>query len=67
MTLHSPAQVAEVLGVSKDKVLQWTRDGVITAEVREAKIIRYDLDKVRAQLAKRAKAAPTRSHLVPTI
>jgi predicted site-specific integrase-resolvase len=67
MILHSPTQVAEVLGVSKDTVLGWTRDGIITAEVREQKIIRYDLDKVRGQLAKRAKTPPHRPLLVPTI
>jgi predicted site-specific integrase-resolvase len=67
MILHSPTQVAEVLGVSKDTVLGWTRDGIITAEVREQKIIRYDLDKVRGQLAKRAKTPTCRPQLVPTI
>ena len=67
MSLHSAQQVADAFGVAKDTVLAWTRDGVLTPEVREGRIIRYDLDKVREQLAKRAKTSNRKPQLIPTI
>lgn len=67
MSLHSPAQVAEAIGVTSDTILGWTRDGIITPEVREGRVIRYDLEKVREQLAKRAKATTRKPQLIPTI
>jgi hypothetical protein len=59
------------LGISVNAVLRLYRDEVIDAEIHEGRLIRFDLEKVRAALAKRAKrnrhsvAAP--SDLVPLI
>jgi hypothetical protein len=59
------------LGISVNAVLRLYRDEVIDAEIHEGRLIRFDLEKVRAALAKRARrnrhsvAAP--SDLVPLI
>jgi hypothetical protein len=59
------------LGISVNAVLRLYRDEVIDAEIHEGRLIRFDLEKVRTALAKRAKrnrhsvAAP--SDLVPLI
>jgi hypothetical protein len=59
------------LGISVNAVLRLYRDEVIDAEIHEGRLIRFDLEKVRAALAKRAKrnrhsvAAP--SDLIPLI
>lgn len=58
--MTTAAQLAAELGVSKDSILQWTRAGIITPEIREGRTIRYDADKVREQLAKRAAKKPTK-------
>ncbi len=59
------------LGISVNAVLRLYRDEVIDAEIHEGRLIRFDLEKVRTALAKRAKrnrhsvAAPC--DLVPLI
>jgi hypothetical protein len=59
------------LGISVNAVLRLYRDEVIDAEIHEGRLIRFDLEKVRTALAKRARrnrhsvAAP--SDLVPLI
>ena len=59
------------LGISVNAVLRLYRDEAIDAEIHEGRLIRFDLEKVRTALAKRAKrnrhsvAAP--SDLVPLI
>ena len=61
------------LGMSVNAVLRLYRDGIIDAEVHEGTLIRFDAEKVKATLAKRAKrnrgevAAPTNQPgMVPT-
>jgi hypothetical protein len=59
------------LGISVNAVLRLYRDEAIDAEIHEGRLIRFDLEKVRTALAKRARrnrhsvAAP--SDLVPLI
>jgi predicted site-specific integrase-resolvase len=47
-------QLAAKLSVSPSQVTHWHQAGAITAEIAEGRCIRFDLEKVRAQLAKRA-------------
>lgn len=47
-------ELAEQLGVSKRLVMGWLADGRIPAAVREGHTLRFDPDKVRTALAKRA-------------
>ncbi|MEN9534761.1 MAG: hypothetical protein RLZ22_256 [Verrucomicrobiota bacterium] len=69
--LFSANALGKQLGISVNAVLRLYRDEVIDAEIHEGRLIRFDLEKVRAALAKRAKrnrqsiAAP--SDLVPLI
>jgi hypothetical protein len=69
--LFSANALAKELGITGDTILRLYRDEVIDAEIHEGRLIRFDLEKVRAALAKRAKrnrqsiAAP--SDLVPLI
>ena len=69
--LYSANAVAKELGVSCDTVLRLYREEVIHAEIHEGRLIRFDLEKVKASLAKRAKrnrhSVATRSDLVPLI
>ena len=58
MTLLTPQQLAEALSVSTGVIHRWTKAGTITPEIREGRCIRFDLDNVREQLAKRAKRQP---------
>lgn len=57
-----PADLAAALGVSKDSVLQWTRAGIITPEIREGRTIRFNEAKVREQLARRAAKPIRKTH-----
>jgi hypothetical protein len=69
--LFSANALGKQLGISVNAVLRLYRDEVIDAEIHEGRLIRFDLEKVRTALAKRAKrnrhsvAAP--SDLVPLI
>ena len=64
MNLSTPQQLAEAIGVSKSVILTWHREGRIPAEVCEGRVIRFDAERVKATLAKRAakqaKEAPVR-------
>ena len=51
--------LAAALGLTPATICNWTRSGTITAVVREGRILRYDLDQVRQQLAERAKSNAT--------
>jgi hypothetical protein len=70
-SLFSANALAKELGLTHGTVLRLYRDEAIDAEIHEGRLIRFDLEKVRAALAKRAKrnrhsvAAP--SDLVPLI
>ncbi len=69
--LLSANALAKELGMNGDTILRLYRDEVIDAEIHEGRLIRFDLEKVRDRLAKRAKqnrqsiARP--SDLVPLI
>jgi hypothetical protein len=69
--LFSANALAKQLGITGDTILRLYRDEVIDAEIHEGRLIRFDLEKVRTALAKRARrnrhsvAAP--SDLVPLI
>jgi DNA-binding transcriptional regulator YhcF (GntR family) len=68
--LISARAVARHLGLDGSTVLRLYRQGVIEAEVYEGRIIRFDLQKVRTTLAKRAmqnREAKESSDLVPLI
>lgn len=53
--LVSARGLARELGMSADFVLRIYREGIIDAEVHEGTLIRFDAEKVKATLAKRAK------------
>jgi len=57
MSLINAKQTAAELCVSQQTIGEWLDQGIITPEIREGRCIRFDLEKVRAQLAKRAKKA----------
>lgn len=65
--MTTPAELAAELGVSKDAVLSWTRQGIITPEIREGRTIRYNVAKVREQLAKRAAKPAKKQHATITL
>ena len=69
--LFSANALAKELGVTVNTILRLYRDEVIDAEIHEGRLIRFDLEKVRVALAKRAKrnrhSVATRSDLVPLI
>lgn len=69
--LFSANALAKELGVTVNTILRLYRDEVIDAEIHEGRLIRFDLEKVRAALAKRAKrnrhSVATRADLVPLI
>lgn len=54
-TLLNGKQLAERLGVSPSQITLWHQAGVIHAEIKEGRCIRFDLETVRGHLAKRAK------------
>ena len=64
--LLNSKQVASAIGVSPQTVGAWVAEGAITPEIREGRVIRFDLSKVRAQLAKRA-TTTTRRQKVATL
>lgn len=47
-------QLAARLGISAMQVSRWHQSGVIPAEIKEGRCIRFDLERVREHLAKRA-------------
>jgi hypothetical protein len=69
--LFSANALAKQLGLTGDTVLRLYRDDVIDAEIHEGRLIRFDIEKVRVALAKRAKrnrhSVATRADLVPLI
>lgn len=69
--LFSANALAKELGMNGDTILRLYRDEVIDAEIHEGRLIRFDLEKVRVALAKRARrnrhSVATRSDLVPLI
>lgn len=52
MKLINSRQVADELGVSPPTVRNWTKRGIITAEIKIGAVYRFDLEKVRKELAK---------------
>ena len=44
------------LGVSTATISEWVKKGIITPSIREGYIYRFDLDRVKEQLAERAKS-----------
>jgi len=69
--LISARSLANELGMTHTAILRLYRDEAINAEIHEGRLIRFDLEKVRAALAKRAlrnrHSVATRSDLVPLI
>ena len=69
--LFSARALANELGMTHTAILRLYRDEVIDAEIHEGRLIRFDLEKVRVALAKRARrnrhSVATRSDLVPLI
>jgi excisionase family DNA binding protein len=60
-------ELAEALSVHRNTVMNWLRDGVIPAAIREGKTLRFDLPAVKRALAKRAaKASPAKCDMVAT-
>jgi predicted site-specific integrase-resolvase len=47
-------QLARLLGVSKTTVSIWHKQGIISAAIEESRNVRFDAEKVRRELAKRA-------------
>jgi hypothetical protein len=52
----SARATARALGIGHAALLRFYRDGAFDAEIHEGATIRFDLQKVRIALAKRAKA-----------
>lgn len=50
----TPQQVADHLGLDVSQVLRWEKSGILTPNVREGRVVRFDLEEVKATLAKRA-------------
>ena len=69
--LFSARALANEFGMTHTAILRLYRDEVIDAEIHEGRLIRFDLEKVRVALAKRARrnrhSVATRSDLVPLI
>ena len=69
--LFSARALANELGMTHTAILRLYRDEVIDAEIHEGRLIRFDLEKVRVALAKRARrnrhSVATRADLVPLI
>ena len=69
--LFSANALAKELGMTGDTILRLYREEIIDAEIHEGRLIRFDLEKVRVALAKRARRNrhrfATRSDLVPLI
>jgi predicted DNA-binding transcriptional regulator AlpA len=53
-SLLNGKQLAAKLGVSAGQVTLWHQANVIPAEIKEGRCIRFDLERVREHLAKRA-------------
>lgn len=59
--LWTPSMLAARWQMSKDAVLDLYHRGAIPAEIAEGKVYRFDLAKVEAALAKRAKKRVTKN------
>jgi excisionase family DNA binding protein len=59
--LLTPAELAEVLKVSRWTLSAWLREGKIPARVNIGKVVRYDLGDVQAALAADAAAKAKRA------
>ena len=63
-TLMTDIELAEALTVSRNTVRNWKDRGVITAAINEPGVLRFNLETVTKQLAKRA--AKNKTQMVPT-
>jgi predicted site-specific integrase-resolvase len=52
--LLTPQELAVELRVTPATVLRWRREGLIPSEVATDKVVRFDLESVRAALKKEA-------------
>jgi predicted site-specific integrase-resolvase len=52
--LLTPQELAAELRVTSATVLRWRREGLIPSEVATDKVVRFDLESVRAALKKEA-------------
>ena len=52
--LLNAKQLADVLNVAQNTVLLWFRKGIIVAEIAEGRVIRFDPERVEADLFARA-------------
>lgn len=50
----APHELAAALGVCPATISNWTKARKITPEINEGKVIRFDLDSVKAELKSRA-------------
>jgi excisionase family DNA binding protein len=50
----TPEQTAKECGTSKPTILDWLKRGLIPATICEGRVIRFDLDEVKAALKARA-------------
>jgi len=50
----TPEQTAGELNTSKPTVLLWAKQGIIPTVLREGRVIRFDIDQVKAALKARA-------------
>lgn len=49
-----PVELAKALRVSPAVISRWTKAGTITPAINEGKVIRFDLEAVKAELKSRA-------------
>jgi predicted site-specific integrase-resolvase len=72
-TPQSARATAAALGISTDVLLRLHRSGAVPAVIHEGRLIRFDLEEVRAALAQRARANASAAQksaalgLVPTL
>lgn len=70
--LKNGKQTAAELGITPSSLCILVRDGVLTPEIHEGRLLRFDVAKVRRVLAKRAAEKAARrdtdpsNHMVPT-
>lgn len=63
--LQNAKGTAAALGMHPNQISRLMKEGAITPEVREGRLVRFDVEKVRKQLRKRA-AANLKSESIPT-
>lgn len=61
----SASETAKAIGTTSGNIMAWYRAGIIPAEVAEGKVFRFDVEKVRMILAKRAKRHQERPDWCP--